>query len=138
MVTATTGGAGMRRVMVRYTVRPDQVEANEALVREVYDELDRTRPDGLRYATFRLDDGVSFVHVASVETQDGHNPLSAVPAFARFTETIGERTDERPVTVVLHEVGSYRFLDAAGGPRGGGGAGSRPATPPYTPPPPRG
>ena len=56
----------MRRVMVRYTVRPDQSEANEALVREVYDELDRTRPEGLRYATFRLDDGVSFVHVASV------------------------------------------------------------------------
>jgi hypothetical protein len=53
--------------MVRYTVKPDQAEANEALVREVYDELDRTRPDGLRYATFRLDDGVSFVHVASVE-----------------------------------------------------------------------
>jgi hypothetical protein len=105
----------MRRVMVRYTVRPDQVEANDALVREVYDELDRTSPDGLRYATFRLDDGVSFVHVASVETQDGHNPLSAVQAFARFTETIGERTDERPVTAVLHEVGSYRFLAGAGG-----------------------
>jgi hypothetical protein len=100
--------------MVRYTVRPDQAEANEALVREVYDELDRTRPDGLRYATFRLDDGVSFVHVASVETEDGHNPLSGVQAFQRFTETIGERSDERPVTVALHEVGSYRFLDEAG------------------------
>jgi hypothetical protein len=100
--------------MVRYTVRPDQADANEALVREVYDELDRTRPDGLRYATFRLDDGISFVHVASVETEDGHNPLSEVQAFQRFTETIAERSDERPVTVALHEVGSYRFLDGAG------------------------
>jgi len=100
--------------MVRYTVRLDQAEANETLVRDVYDELDRTRPDGLRYATFRLDDGVSFVHVASVETEDGHNPLSAVRAFQRFTETIGERSNERPVTVALHEVGSYRFLDGAG------------------------
>jgi hypothetical protein len=100
--------------MVRYTVRPEQAEANAALVREVYDELDRTRPDGLRYATFRLDDGVSFVHVASVETEDGHNPLSGVGAFQRFTETIGERSVERPVTVVLNEVGSYRFLDGAG------------------------
>jgi hypothetical protein len=54
------------------------------------------------------------VHVASVETEDGHNPLSGVQAFQRFTETIGERSDERPVTVVLHEVGSYRFLDGAG------------------------
>ena len=85
-VMTTTGGADMRRVMVRYTVRPDQAEANEALVREVYDELDRTRPDGLRYATFRLDDGVSFVHVASVETDDGQNPLSGVQAFHRFSQ----------------------------------------------------
>jgi hypothetical protein len=100
--------------MVRYTVRPDQAEANKTLVREVYDELDRTRPDGLRYATFRLDDGVSFVHVASVETEDGQNPLSGVEAFQRFSETIGERSDERPVTVVLHEIGSYRFLDGPG------------------------
>jgi hypothetical protein len=37
-----------------------------------------------------------------------------VQAFQRFTETIGERSDERPVTVALHEVGSYRFLDGAG------------------------
>ena len=54
----------MRRVMVRYKVKPDRVAENEALVRAVYDELARTQPDGLRYATFRLDDGVSFVHVA--------------------------------------------------------------------------
>ena len=100
--------------MVRYKVKPEHVAENERLVRDVFEALARVRPTGLRYATFRLDDGVSFVHVASVETQDGHNPLSAVQAFQRFTETIGERSDERPVTVVLHEVGSYRFLDGAG------------------------
>ena len=49
----------MRRVMVRYKVKPDQVEANEELVRAVYEELDRTSPAGLRYATFKLADGVS-------------------------------------------------------------------------------
>ena len=42
----------MRRVMVRYRVKPDQVAANEELVRAVYEELDRARPDGFRYATF--------------------------------------------------------------------------------------
>ena len=46
----------MRRVMVRYRVRPEQVAANEELVRAVYAELDRARPDGFRYATFKLDD----------------------------------------------------------------------------------
>ena len=32
----------MRRVMVRYKVKPDRVAENEALVRAVYDELQRT------------------------------------------------------------------------------------------------
>jgi vancomycin resistance protein YoaR len=96
----------MRQVMVRYKVKPDRAAENEALVRAVYDELHRTTPAGLRYATFRQDDGVSFVHVA--QTDEGVNPLSDVAAFARFQDGIGERCDEAPVVTVLHEIGSYR------------------------------
>ena len=96
----------MRRVIVRYTVKPDQVESNEELVRAVYEELDRTAPAGLRYATFKLEDGVSFVHVASVEGE--HNPLAEVEAFARFQADVRDRCDEPPVATQLHEVGAYR------------------------------
>src|SRR6478735_8463549 len=90
--------SGMSRMMVRYTVKPDQVARNEELVRDVYAELARERPEGLRYGTFRLDDGVSFVHVVSVETADGSNPLPSLPAFQRFVDAIGDRLDEGPVT----------------------------------------
>ena len=102
----------MRRVIVRYTVKPDQVEANEELVRAVYEELGRTAPEGLRYATFKLEDGVSFVHVASVDTPDGRNPLRAVEAFARFQQGVADRCDEPPVATEMREVGSYRFFGA--------------------------
>ena len=43
----------MRRVMVRYQCKPDRMAENEELVRAVYEELARTAPEGLRYATFR-------------------------------------------------------------------------------------
>ena len=99
----------MRRVIVRYTVKPHQVEANEELVRAVYEELGRTAPAGLRYATFKLEDGVSFVHVAAVEA-DGRNPLGQVEAFARFQQDIADRCDEPPVATEMSEVGSYRFF----------------------------
>jgi len=49
--------------MVRYTVKPDQIEPNEALIRAVYDELERARPAGLQYATFRLGESAEFVHL---------------------------------------------------------------------------
>ena len=100
----------MKRVLVRYKVKPDRAEENAAFVREVFDELKKDGPEGLRYATFKLDDGVSFVHVASIETDDGHNPLSDSPAFKAFQAEIKERCVEPPVAVDLHEIGSYRFF----------------------------
>lgn len=83
----------MKRVMVRYTVKPEWAAENEELVRAVHAELHQTRPAGLRYATYQLDDGVSFVHVAA--TEDGQDPLPEVQAFKRFQENIDERCDEK-------------------------------------------
>ena len=100
----------MRRVMVRYKVVPDRADDNERYIKAVFAQLDRDRPDGIRYATFRQGDGVSFVHIASVETTDGTNPLTALAAFQEFTAQIKDRCEEPPVTVELHEVGSYRML----------------------------
>jgi hypothetical protein len=100
----------MRQVMVRYKVKPDRVEENEQLVRAVYEELAATGPAGLRYATFRLDDGVSFVHIASIDTADGSNPLRGIAAFAEFGRDIAERCDEPPLAQDSQLVGSYGFF----------------------------
>jgi hypothetical protein len=99
----------MKQVMVRYKLKPDQTAKNEALVRAVYDELQRTEFEGLRYATFKLDDDVSFVHIA-VETGDGQRSLADVEAFKEFTKDIGERCEVAPVATGLREVGSFRFF----------------------------
>jgi hypothetical protein len=99
----------MRQVMVRYKVKPERAAENEALVRGVYDELHRTEPAGLQYATFRLDDGVSFVHLAS--TEDGASPLPQLEAFKRFQRDIAERCDEPPVVTELREIGSFRLFE---------------------------
>jgi len=100
----------MERVMVRYKVKAEKVSENEALIRKVFEELKRTAPTGLRYASFKLEDGVSFVHVASIETADGENPLRKTAAFKAFQSDLRERCDEPPVAVDLTEIGSYRFF----------------------------
>ena len=97
----------MRRVMVRYTVRPDRADENVRYVKAVYAQLAAEQPDGLRYATFVLPDGVSFVHLASVEVAD--NPLPKLAAFQAFLAQIKDRCVEPPVTVELTEVGAYGF-----------------------------
>ena len=69
----------MKQVIVRYRVEPERAAENEELVRAVYAELQETKPAGLRYATFRLDDGVSFLHL-SAHDNDGPNPLTSMEA----------------------------------------------------------
>ncbi len=103
----------MRQVMVRYKVKPEQAARNEELVRQVYEEIHKTAPAGLHYATFVQEDGVSFVHVASsVETADGRSPLLDVAAFRAFQEGIADRCDEPPAPVGVREIGSYGFWGA--------------------------
>jgi hypothetical protein len=103
----------VKRVMVRYRVKPDQVEANETLVRAVFEELERECPGGFGYATFKLDDGVSFVHIVDERDDDEKNSLADVKAFAKFREAIRDRCDEPPVATGLSEIGSFRFFDSA-------------------------
>jgi hypothetical protein len=102
----------MGSLMVRYEVKPDRVAENESLVRGVYDELAAAQPDGLRYVTFALEDGVGFVHIASVDTEDGSNPLAGVAAFARFQEGLGDRLVAPPTVTSLRTVGAYRVVGA--------------------------
>jgi hypothetical protein len=96
--------------MVRYKVKADRVAENERLAARVYEELHRLKPQGLRYATFRLDDGVSFVHIVSHEEADGSNALTSLPVFKEFTAGVRDRCEEPPVTSQLKEIGSYGFF----------------------------
>jgi len=97
--------------MVSYTLKPDRVAENERLARGVYDALRETRPAGLRYATFRLGDGVSFVHIVSHEEAAGANALTALPAFQAFAAGVKDRCASPPVRVELNEIGAYGFFD---------------------------
>lgn len=101
----------MRRVIVQYRAKPEHADENQRLVEAVFAELAERRPDGLRYATFRLDDGVTFVHVASIETDDGTNPLEGVEAFGTFGSGIGARCEAPPSAGSATLVGSYRCFE---------------------------
>lgn len=100
----------MNPIVVRYKTRPDSAEENQKLIEDVFAELARTKPAGLAYAAFRLEDGVSFVHIASVSTRDGSNPLGSSKAFAKFQEKIRERCVEPPSPSKSAVIGNYGLL----------------------------
>jgi hypothetical protein len=95
--------------VVRYTTRADAAEENEQLIKAVFAQLAEQLPTGLRYVAIRLDDGVSFLHVA---VHDGdRNPLTELSAFGAFAATIKDRCTDGPAPVNGTVVGSYGNAD---------------------------
>lgn len=82
------------------------VETNEKLIKEVYEELHHEKPTEFIYATYKAEDGMTFIHVALNESE-GESPLADLPAFKKFQEGIKERCEEPPVASHIEEIGSY-------------------------------
>ena len=94
--------------VVRYRTKPEHADENARLIEAVFTELADQQPGGLHYAAFRLDDGVSFLHVAVLDGEV--NPLTSSPAFAKFQSGIGERCAEGPLPADASMVGSYGLM----------------------------
>jgi hypothetical protein len=99
----------MPTIVVRYQAKPERADENQKLIEAVFAELDERQPEGFTYKVFRLDDGVSFVHVV-IEHEGVEHPdsLQDVPAFQAFVADIGDRCDVPPVASGATIVGAYR------------------------------
>ncbi len=100
----------MKRILVRYKVKTESVQENIEYIQAVFGALENSKPEGLRYASFQLEDGVSFVHIASIETEDGSNPLPSFDEFNAFVNDIASRCVEPPEPSELTTIGSYRVF----------------------------
>jgi hypothetical protein len=99
----------MSTTVVRYRAKADRADENQRLIEAVFAELDERQPEGFTYKVFRLDDGVSFIHVV-IEHDDVEHPdsLQDVPAFRAFVAGVGDRCDIPPVAMGAAVVGGYR------------------------------
>jgi hypothetical protein len=94
--------------VIRYKTRPESADENERLIKEVFAELATRNPEGLRYAAFRLEDGVSFLHVVELDGEE--NPLATSAAFSEFQSGIKDRCVEGPIPSDAKVIGNYQLL----------------------------
>jgi hypothetical protein len=101
----------MRHTIVTYTVKPGHEEENAALVRAVFDELARLRPEGFRYAAFHNRETREFVHLYTDEGGEPGVNLQDLPSFKAFVAQAADR-HEQPATFTRPElIGDYRTFD---------------------------
>lgn len=99
----------MISVIVTYKVKPDRVDENEQLVRAVYAELAEVDDPDVHYATFRKDDGQTFVHIAFFTSAENQAVLSNLPAFTRFQADLLDRCEIPPQPEPITHIGSHSF-----------------------------
>ena len=100
----------MSNVIVQYSIKPEHVAENERLIEAVYEELDTVKPNGIQYAAFLLEDGVSFVHVGRFDDVVAENTLPNLPAFREFQRDIANRFATKPSFSHGRKIGSYQSL----------------------------
>jgi hypothetical protein len=93
--------------VIRYEMRPETADENQELIKKVFAELEERKPAGLRYASFRLADGVTFVHVGTMP--DDSSPLAETAAFQEFQKAFGERAATKPDASGAELLGWYGF-----------------------------
>lgn len=98
----------MKSTVVRYQAKPGRADENQKLIEAVFAELDERQPDGFTYKVFRLEDGVSFIHVVIEHELDNPDSLVQMPAFRAFVADIADRCDVPPVAMGATVVGGYR------------------------------
>lgn len=97
----------MKRTLIRYQTKPEAADTNAKLVEAVFAELKAKAPEGVRYLSLRLDDGV-FVHF--VEQSDGPSALLKLDAFQAFQSGIRERCIDPPQASGATILGNYQML----------------------------
>lgn len=91
--------------VIRYRTTPECADENSRLIEEVFAEIAEAEVLGFRYAVLRLDDGVSFVHVATLDSEN--NPLQTSLAFGAFQSGLGARLEQGPYQSVATVVGLH-------------------------------
>ena len=99
-----------KSIVVTYTLKPEAYDEHVGLISAVFEQLAAERPKTLDYEVMCLDDGVSFVHVSTHDTDDGASPLTGLAAFKGFGSGLDQRVSTPPKPVAAKAIGAYHGL----------------------------
>jgi len=86
----------MKAVKVQYTVKSEYAETNKANVRQVMADLRELANPGIKYSTFVMEDGKTFVHFGIYTDQEALDVVNNLPSFQAFREQLKASGPEAP------------------------------------------
>jgi quinol monooxygenase YgiN len=98
----------MTVMMIRTEVKEDHVADVETAVQKMFAAIKEAEPRGVRYASSKLPDGVTFVVLLELEGEA--NPLGTIPEFTQFQENLKGWLAGPPTAEPLQVIGSYQLF----------------------------
>ena len=78
----------MKIVRVQYTTRSEYAATNSENIRQVVAELKTINHPGIKYSTYILPDGKTFMHLDHFENEDAHLVLQSLSSFKKFADEL--------------------------------------------------
>ena len=75
----------MKIVRVQYTVSPQYAATNQENIRQVVKELRQLNHPGIKYSTYLLPDGKTFMHFDQFDNEEAHQVLQSLDSFKKFS-----------------------------------------------------
>ena len=86
----------MKIVKVEYTVKDDYVQKNRENIEKVMSDLKAMNNPNIKYSSFTLDDGKTFVHFAMYPDQETSDIVSELESFITFRQELKASIPEVP------------------------------------------
>lgn len=76
----------MKIVCVQYTTSLQYAAINQENIRQVVNELRKINYPGIKYSTYLLADGQTFMHFDQFENEEAHEFLTGLESFKKFAD----------------------------------------------------
>ena len=78
----------MKIVRVQYTTTPEYVSRNKENIRQVVNELRKMNHPGIKYTTYMMPDGKTFMHFDQFENEEAHSVLTGLESFKKISDEL--------------------------------------------------
>jgi quinol monooxygenase YgiN len=86
----------MKSVKVQYTVKAEYADTNKKNVAKVMADLRELAHPGIKYSTFVMEDGITFIHFGMYADQEALDVVNNLPSFQSFREQLKASGPEAP------------------------------------------
>jgi hypothetical protein len=78
----------MKIVRVQYTTKPEFAATNQKNIAGIVGELKTLNHPGIKYSTYLMPDGKTFMHFDQFESEEAHEVLTSLDSFKKFAEEL--------------------------------------------------